>query len=117
MTVFYVELFYRAVGGGGGGGRRVYIRTSSHAVGSYSLYKAHLLVVCTPRYLWLCTCTAHLVLSSKCSSTIAIACMQDHDIRAPPLFTFYSAAGCRSTALLLAMTIVLMAYSEQPLEI
>ena len=44
------------------------------------------LMVSTARYLWMCTCTAHLALSSKCpmySSTSAIACMQDHDIRAP----------------------------------
>ena len=68
------------------------------------VYTSPLLVVSTARYLWLCTCTAHLALSSKCSmysSTIPIACtcMQDHDIRAPPLFAFYSAAGRRSTAL------------------
>ena len=66
------------------------------------VYTSPLLVVSTARYLWLCTCTAHLALSSKCSmcsSTIAIVCVQDHDIRAPPLFAFYSAAGRRSTAL------------------
>ena len=66
------------------------------------VYTSPLFMASTARYLWLCTCTAHLALSSKCSmysSTIAIACMQDHDIRAPPLFAFYSAVGCRSTTL------------------
>ena len=54
------------------------------------VYTSPLLVVCTARYLWLCTCTAHLALSSKCSmcsSTIAIACMQDHDILEPHPFS------------------------------
>ena len=33
------------------------------------VYTSPLLVVCTARYLWLCTCTAHLALSSSALCT------------------------------------------------
>jgi hypothetical protein len=51
-----------------------------------------------------CVVVLHTVVLSMYSSPIAeqletIACMQDHNIRALPLFTFYSVAGRHSTAL------------------